>query len=245
MASRLSNRARRRVAARLLEVTRHAEGRYVTALTSIMRGVHRDAMAIVHERVDADLPPRFDLKMAEVIAAIPAKVAPVFDRHARLLGEANKKAMRAIGLPQASDHAMAAEIAKRRDENIQLVMKAGRSYADDVRSVFSDPDNVGLSVEDLKSQLLERGSVSESRAELIARDQTLKVNGAITEIRQTSAGVDSYVWSTSLDERVREEHAALEGQKFSWSDPPSVGHPGQDFQCRCVAVPVIAELADL
>lgn len=243
--ARTTNRARRRVAARLLEVTRRAEGRYVRALRAIVRDVHRELHAYVTTRTDADLPHEFDVKLATVLAAIPGKVGPAFDRHARDLAAANKKAMRVIGIRPGLDLGLESEIAKRRDENIQLVVKAGRSYAEDVRKVFSAPENVGLRVEELKSQLQERADVSESRAELIARDQTLKVNGAITEIRQRGAGVDRYVWSTSLDERVRETHAALEGQTFSWESPPDVGHPGQDYQCRCVAVPVIEGLEDL
>lgn len=241
----MTNRARRRVVARLLEVTRRSEVRYVRALRSISRDVHRQTLGFVSARSDANLPSEFEVFMTRILLALPERVGPVFDRHARQLADANQKALRLIGLPQVPTPELAVELAKRRDENVQLVVKAARSYADDVRDVFSGPENVGLRVEELRAQLLERGSVSESRAELIARDQTLKVNGAITEIRQTAAGIDSYVWSTSLDERVRDSHAALEGQTFSWSAPPDVGHPGQDFQCRCVAVPVIAELEGL
>lgn len=243
--ARTTNRARRRVAARLLEVTRRAEGRYVRALRAIVRDAHQELEAFLLQRADANLPSTFDMKMAEILAAIPGKVGPAFDRHARALAAANKKAMRVIGIRPGLDLGLEAEIAKRRDENVQLVVKAGRSYAEDVQKIFSDPANTGLRVEELKSQLRERADVSESRAELIARDQTLKTNGAITEIRQRGAGVDRYVWSTSLDERVRESHAALEGQTFSWDSPPDVGHPGQDYQCRCVAVPVIEGLEDL
>lgn len=76
-----------------------------------------------------------------------------------------------------------------------------------------------------------------SRAKLIARDQTSKMNGAFNQARQTSLGIDRYVWQTSGDERVREEHQANDGQVFSWNDPPATGHPGEDINCRCVAVP--------
>lgn len=243
--NRLSNRARRRIYARLLEVTQRAEGRYVRALRRIMHGVHEDVLALVQQRSDANLPSTYQVGVTKILAAIPEKVGPIFDRHARLLAEANRRAMRVIGLPQAHDVGMAAEVAQKRDENVQLVVKAGRAYADDVADVINDPANTGLRVEDLKSQLLERGNVSDSRAELIARDQTLKLNGAITQIRQQNAGVDRYVWSTSLDERVRPTHAALEGKTFAWSSPPDVGHPGQDYQCRCVAVPAIEGLEDV
>lgn len=137
---------------------------------------------------------------------------------------------------------MSAEIQAARDANILLVQKAQRVYAESVREIFDEPKNFGLRVEELQKMLVERGEVSESRAELIARDQTLKLNGAITESRQKSAGVTQYVWSTSQDVRVRPEHRALEGTLQDWSVPPKPGHPGQDFQCRCVAIPYIPEL---
>lgn len=78
-----------------------------------------------------------------------------------------------------------------------------------------------------------------NRARLIARDQISKLNGQVTQERQKSLGIDKYRWRTSQDERVRDTHRALEGEVFSWDNPPSVGHPGEDFQCRCTAEPVL------
>ena len=44
---------------------------------------------------------------------------------------------------------------------------------------------------------------------------------------------------------MRDSHRHLNGKRFSWNDPPVVDartgrrcHPGQDYQCRCVALPV-------
>lgn len=173
------------------------------------------------------------------------QVGQLFDAHARGVVKANGQASeKLIGIPaaRALGPDLTEELAKRRKENVDLVVNAQRAYAAGVQEIFDDPDTHGLTVEELQARLLERGDVSESRAELIARDQTLKLNGAINEIRQTDAGIDQYTWSTSLDERVREEHAALEGRVFSWDDPPEVGHPGEDFQCRCIALPVIPGL---
>lgn len=250
---RLSLRAKRRVVARLLEVAKRTEGRYVRALRGVMRDVTADAMRFLEPRLasvaktDARfhaLSPELDALGVRVQAAIAGRVGPLFDRHAARVAAENGKAMRAIGI-RAHDLRIGGELAKRRDENIQLVEKAGRAYASSVREIFDDPSVHGLTVDQLKAKLQERADVSESRAELIARDQTLKLNGAITQIRQENAGVDSYTWSTSLDERVRPEHAALEGEVFAWSSPPSVGHPGQDINCRCVAIPVIEGLEDV
>ena len=66
--------------------------------------------------------------------------------------------------------------------------------------------------------------------------------GNLTELRQTSIGVTDYVWSTSGDERVRPEHAARNGKVYKWSEPPAGGHPGEDIQCRCRAIPVLDDL---
>ena len=48
-----------------------------------------------------------------------------------------------------------------------------------------------------------------------------------------------YMWLTSGDEKVRPSHAANVGKIFYWSDPPPTGHPSEDINCRCVAVPYV------
>ena len=84
--------------------------------------------------------------------------------------------------------------------------------------------------------------IAKNRAKLIARDQTNKFMGKLTELRQTALGVEEYIWSTSRDERVRPTHHAKQGKKIKWSDPPSdTGHPGHDINCRCVAIPVLED----
>lgn len=48
-----------------------------------------------------------------------------------------------------------------------------------------------------------------------------------------------YVWRTRRDERVRASHRANDGRIFDWDDPPATGHPGEDYGCRCRAVPYV------
>lgn len=117
-----------------------------------------------------------------------------------------------------------------------------RSLLSDVSETVRTAHAQGLRVEVLAQQLQDRFSVSDSRAALIARDQTLKLNGQLNRSKQQAAGVTHYRWATSRDERVRKSHQKLQGTLQSWSVPPSVGHPGEDYQCRCTAIPVIPEL---
>lgn len=106
----------------------------------------------------------------------------------------------------------------------------------------------GQTQEDLSSNIYdifdERLDVTDSRCDLIARDQVAKLNGQFTRERQQDIGVDSYTWRTVGDERVRDTHQEVDGQTFSWDQPPGetdFNHPGEDYQCRCFAEPVLPE----
>ena len=74
----------------------------------------------------------------------------------------------------------------------------------------------------------------------LTRDQTQKQISNLTQARHRQMGIVEYRWSTSEDERVREEHAANNGKVFRWDTPPPItGHPGNDILCRCVERPII------
>jgi len=105
----------------------------------------------------------------------------------------------------------------------------------------------GMRWESLVEQIQHDGDVTENRAKLIARDQTAKINSAFNQERQQQVGIEKYEWQTSGDERVRESHAEVDGKIFEWGEAGPVAgsvngepcHPGEDIQCRCVAVPVV------
>lgn len=132
-----------------------------------------------------------------------------------------------------------------RRENINLIKSIPVQGLDQVKKLVTSAISSGTRVEVVRKRIGERFAVSESRATLIARDQILKGNSALTQARHRDAGIREYRWSTSSDERVRDMHAELDGQIFSWDDPPvtneqgDTNHPGTDYQCRCVAVPII------
>ena len=54
-------------------------------------------------------------------------------------------------------------------------------------------------------------------------------------------GPRKYIWVTQGDGKVRPSHVANEGKIFSYDDPPATGDPGDDYGCRCVAVPYEAD----
>jgi SPP1 gp7 family putative phage head morphogenesis protein len=135
-----------------------------------------------------------------------------------------------------------------RSDNVALV----KSMLDTQREILSDilTGYEGHSYETIAKQIEDRCGVVSSRAEFIARDQVLKLNSNITTARMAAAGIAEFVWTTTGDERVRKTHEDLDGQTFSYDDPPVTNDdgdtnlPGEDYQCRCVPTPVLPELDD-
>lgn len=129
--------------------------------------------------------------------------------------------------------------------NVGLITSIDSRYFDDVQRVVQETLERGLPTEKLREHLQERYAVSESRARLIARDQLSKLNGEIARERHKQIGVTQYLWTTSGDERVRDRHKELDGTLQRYDDPPIIndqgdrGHPGDDYQCRCVGTPVL------
>lgn len=139
------------------------------------------------------------------------------------------------------------------ETNTQLIKSIPEEYLTQLEPMVRTAVERGVSTRALEQQILKdmmidpfeptvRGARRinpKARARLIARDQISKYNGSLTRLRQTEIGVEEYIWSTARDARVRPEHARLNTEKFRWDKPPAVGHPGEDYQCRCSAIPVM------
>lgn len=157
-----------------------------------------------------------------------------------------------------SDEAIRDDMARAVKENVDLIKSIQTDFINDIgEKVFSNLVGGGRH-ENLVSLIKERGNISKSRAKLIARDQTAKLNAALNESRHRSLGLDLYEWGGSGDERERESHLKLNGKLCKYSDPTVYsddggktwkkrksigayeGAPGTDFQCRCVSLPYIS-----
>lgn len=128
-------------------------------------------------------------------------------------------------------------------DNLNLIRSIKQSTMENIRYKLGDmvlnAQGKQLRAAQLSEMVQEIAHVNKNRADLIARDQIGKLNGRLTQLRQTGAGINRYRWSTSRDERVRPAHAEREGKIFEWDNPPPDGNPGYPIRCRCVARPVI------
>lgn len=124
--------------------------------------------------------------------------------------------------------------------NVQLIKSIRSQYLDKVQNAVTQAMVNGTLNKDLVQQIKDIGKTTEKRAIFIARDQSSKLNAALTQARHEDVGIKKYMWSTSGDERVRESHAEKDGQIFEYTNPPAdTGHPGHDVNCRCVQIPVL------
>jgi SPP1 gp7 family putative phage head morphogenesis protein len=128
--------------------------------------------------------------------------------------------------------------------NVSLIRTIPQRYFDQVRSTIVEDVSDGRRWEDISDDLEERFDVAESTAKLIARDQVGKFYGALNEERQTELGIESFIWRTMNDNRVREEHEDLAGDTFPWDDPPAEGIPGEPINCRCYAEPDLSAILE-
>ena len=145
--------------------------------------------------------------------------------------------------PIIEDAFLDAQVTAFVERNVALIKNIPDQSLARVETVIRTQIERGASAKEITALVQKELGIAKNRAKLIARDQTNKFMGKITELRQQSLGITEYTWSTSRDERVRELHRTKDGDTFSWDKPPAdTGHPGTEIQCRCVAIPVLEEL---
>lgn len=156
---------------------------------------------------------------------------------------------------------------------VTLITKASNDMRDAVARRVRKGVAEGQNNEEVKALIMrDLPGISTRRAAIIARDQTAKLNADLSQGRMEQAGIETYIWSTSMDERVRgvpggkyadamPSHYLMEGLICRWDDPTKYRnasgewvarpagapllHPGQDIMCRCVALPNWGELDEL
>lgn len=154
-------------------------------------------------------------------------------------------------------------------EQVTLITKASQDMLDTVARRIREGVKAGKSARQVTAMInADLPGISYRRARIIARDQTAKLNSELTQGRMADAGIETYIWSTSDDERVRgnptglypkalPSHYAMNGKVCRWDDPTvwlengewvkragdaPYFHPGMAIMCRCVAIPNWDEL---
>lgn len=111
-----------------------------------------------------------------------------------------------------------------------------------VQTTVTNSVLTGGTVRDLRKKLTKDFGFADSRAKVIARDQTAKFNSDLNRFRHVQAGITEYIWRTSRDERVRPLHQRLNGATYEYGKPTGAEEglpPGQPIMCRCIAQAIV------
>ena len=144
------------------------------------------------------------------------------------------------------------------EDNYTLITSNAKNYVSKINTLTEQAIVNGLSPKKLSEEIMKAtDSLSKAHCKLLARDQIGKLTGQINQAQMEELGLDMYVWSTAMDDRVRESHAVMEGLLCRWDDaslcsydkgktwvprPGIMLHPGQDIQCRCMGLAYYPEL---
>lgn len=138
-------------------------------------------------------------------------------------------------------------------ENSKLIKTVPRDMAERFSKLAQQRWSEGVRPSSItKEMLAEAKHLREYEARRIARTESAKASTALVQSRAEAMGLDFYIWRTARDgDRVRESHQIMEGVICRWSDPPNPErlagvraynsyHAGGIFNCRCIALPIIA-----
>lgn len=157
----------------------------------------------------------------------------------------------AIGVPyEAIEKPIRAQVPKWSKETVSLIKTVPDRYFESLEQDVADAYAGGMHPDTFAANMSARYGVSQTNGERIARTSISQINSDLTRARHESLGITSYTWRTVNDSRVRDGHAALEGQVIDYDDPPmgggttedEEGHAGDAINDRCWQEPVLSDL---
>ena len=132
--------------------------------------------------------------------------------------------------------------------NVELIKAIELQQVENLENVIKNAVQNGNNIDAIMKEVQKQSDRGLNYAQFVAEDQVAKAHAGINEERQKAVGFDEYEWVATNAPvgfelgNVRPTHAALDGTIQRWDQPPLVGdrnlHPGEDYRCRCIAVPV-------
>jgi len=220
-----------------------AVAKQVGELVSGLLGGGQEALARLRDTLEdyaQTLKPWAEKVAEKMVNEVSRRDKAAWEKHARSMGRT---------LAREIENAPTGETMRRLMENqVDLITSIPRRSAERVHQLVLKGIREGTRFEHVREEILKTGSVAVSRATLIARTETARAASVLTQARAEYVGSEEYIWRTAMDADVRRSHKALEGKTFRWDNPPvseptgERSHPGQIWNCRCVAEPILPDL---
>lgn len=187
---------------------------------------------------------------AEIADAV--KITDIFDKLLWKVDTDIGKTLERITVPPQLTPERAQRIAADWQNNMDLWIK---TFTEDeivkLRKEIQASVFAGNRFESVVSSIQRSYGVTANKAKFLARQETSLLVTKFKETRYTDSGVNEYRWGCVVGSPlhpVRPAHKALQGKVFRWDDPPITtepgqpvrkNNPGQDFNCRCFARPLV------
>lgn len=133
------------------------------------------------------------------------------------------------------------------------IVDVAQSVRDAVGGAVAEGINAGESVKDIAARVRDAFDTQRVRSMRIARTEVSQAFSGGRYVAYGQAGIGKHEWVTSKDVKVRDTHAAQDGEvmvvgeQFSngclYPGDPS-GDPGEIIDCRCVTAPVVGNEED-
>ncbi len=185
------------------------------------------------------------------------KVADSFDKILWKVDKEFEQNVKNITVVPSLSDTQRKRISKEWQENLQLFVKdftekEVQSLRESVKKSYFAGNRYGSLVESIQKSF----GVTVNKAKFLAQQESKLLSSKFQEVRYGEAGVDEYKWNHvtgTAEHPVRPRHFQLgedskRGTIFRFSDPPITtepgqpvrrNNPGQDFRCRCFAIPIV------
>lgn len=183
----------------------------------------------------------------EVAAAVKAK--GLFDDTLWKSDVELRKQLNPVAIVPKLTDSQRARIAEDYTTNLQLYIKDWtEKQIIKMRKEVQELALKGARQDQVIEMLKENYGQSQSKAKFLARQETSLMLSKFRQTRYEQSGVEEYVWQCvvgSPKHPVRPQHKKLDGTRQRWDNPPITNekgernHPGEDFNCRCVARPIV------
>lgn len=195
---------------------------------------------------------KIDSQLASVVPSQivdTLKLSKLFDKTLWKTQLELKKSMKAIGVKPELTPLQAKEISTAYSLDLQRYIKDfTESQVLGLRAKVQKSYLEGQRYEGIIKTIQQSYRVSEEKAKFLARQETSLMNAAYKQARYKEQGIDKYKWRTVVGSPlhpVRPMHKKLNGTVQRFDSPPITApngarnNPGQDFNCRCTAIPIV------
>lgn len=219
--------------------------------TKVTPELHAEVQAATSRSVQAFLKAADTLSQnlpAEIAGAV--RVVDFFDAALLKVDKAFKGTVKDVAIAPELTPKQRRQIAEEWQENMERWVK---DFADE--EVETLRENIkrsafrGTRYESSVATIRHSFGVTERKAKFLARQETGLLMAKFKESRYTESGIHEYTWrcvSGSASHPVRPSHKVLDGKVFRFDTPPITtppseparrNNPGEDYNCRCHAIP--------